>query len=159
MTALRDGRWVSIGRVGKPHGRDGAFVVDQASEARGRFDVGERVYVQGEPAAVVDSKRARGRPVIRLDRSVGRGIELELPVDGLPAAEDGSYYVFQLIGLAVEDDAGEPVGRVLDVTPGVAHDVLELEAGHLFPLVEECVLSVDIDRGKITVARNFIADG
>lgn len=159
MTSLRDGRWVSIGRVGRPHGRDGAFVVETASEAPGRFDIGTRVYVDGEPAAVVDSKRARGRPVIRLDRPVDRGAELELPADELPQPEEGSYYVFQLAGLAVEDDAGKVVGRVLDVTPGVAHDVLELEAGHLLPLVEECVLSVDIDRGKIIVARNFITDG
>ena len=159
MTHLRGGRWVSIGRVGRPHGRDGAFVVEAASEAPGRFEVGERVYFDGNPAAVVDSKHARGRPVIRLDRPVGRGVELELPADQLPQPDEGSFYVFQLVGLDVKDDAGEAVGRVLDVVPGVAHDVLELETGELLPLVEECVLSVDIDRGMIIAARNFTADG
>ena len=159
MSELRDGRWASIGRVGRPHGREGAFVVEAASDVPERFDVGRRIYAGGEPAQVVDCKRAGGRPVIRLDRSVERGVELELPADELPQPDDGSYYVFQLVGLAVEDDAGNPMGRVLDVAPGVAHDVLELETGQLLPLVGECVLSVDVDRGSIVVERSFVTDG
>jgi len=73
----------------------------------------------------------------------------------LPRPEDGSYYVFQLVGLAVEEEGGRPLGRVADVEPGVANDVLVLDAGQLLPLVEDCVLAVDLERGRIVVAPGF----
>ena len=63
---------VQVGRVGKPHGLAGAFFVEQASDDADRFTVGATLLVAGEPAEVVESKRAGGRPVIRLDREVDR---------------------------------------------------------------------------------------
>jgi ribosomal 30S subunit maturation factor RimM len=44
------------------------------------------------------------------------------------------------------------------VHPGPANDVLELDSGHLLPLVEDCVLSVDVDERRIVVARGFADD-
>ena len=70
---------VAIGRVGRPHGREGAFVVEDASEAPERLAVGAALLVDGEPARVVESKRAGGRPVVRLDRDAPRGARLEVP--------------------------------------------------------------------------------
>ena len=70
---------VSIGRVGRPHGRDGAFVVEDASEAPERLAVGAELLVDGEPARVVESKQAGGRRVVRLDRDAHRGARLEVP--------------------------------------------------------------------------------
>src|SRR5919197_1411221 len=57
---------VVVGRVGRPHGLDGSFAVEDASEAPERFAVGATLYVDGEPARVEESKRSGGRPVIRL---------------------------------------------------------------------------------------------
>jgi hypothetical protein len=69
--------WVAVGRVGRPHGLAGAFVVEEASEDPGRFAVGARVYLDREPVKVVESKRAgRGRLVLRLDRRAERGAAL-----------------------------------------------------------------------------------
>jgi ribosomal 30S subunit maturation factor RimM len=44
---------------------------------------------------------------------------------------------------------------VSDVSPGVANDVLELDSGLSLPMVEDCVLEVDLDAGYILVARGF----
>ena len=55
---------IKVGRVGKPHGLDGSFFVDQASEDEARFAKGSTLHVDGEAAKVVASKRSRGRPVI-----------------------------------------------------------------------------------------------
>jgi 16S rRNA processing protein RimM len=146
---------VSVGRVGRPHGLDGAFVVEGASEDPQRFAPGAQVLVGGEPALVVESKRAGGRLVVRLDRDAERGAELEVPRTELGEPGEGEFYVFQLVGLAVEEDGGRSLGRVQDVGPGVANDVLELDSGLALPLVEECVLSVDLERGLILVAQGF----
>jgi 16S rRNA processing protein RimM len=151
-------RWVAVGRVGKPHGLAGAFVVERASDDPGRFAPGARVYAGREPAAVVESKRSGGRLVVRLDRDVPRGTPLELPASELPPAGEGEYYVFELVGLVVVEQGGRTLGRVEDVVPGVANDVLELEGGLALPMVEECVLAVDLEGDRIVIAPGFVPE-
>jgi len=146
---------VDVGRVGKPHGLDGSFFVEHASEEEAHFAKGATLHVEGAPAKVVASKRSRGRPVIRLDREVPRGAELAVPRDELPPAGEDEYYEFQLIGLAVEEEGGRSLGRVVALHPGPANDALELEGGLLLPLVAACVQEVDLDAGRIQVARGF----
>jgi 16S rRNA processing protein RimM len=147
---------IRVGRVGKPHGLDGSFAVEEASEEPQRFAVGAKLLVDGEPAQVVDSKRSRGRPVIRLDRDVSRGAALQIPRAELEPAQDGEYYVFELVGLDVRDEDGAELGRVVEVQPGVANDVLELDSGLALPLVDACVLDVNLEEGRILVARGFL---
>jgi 16S rRNA processing protein RimM len=150
---------VTVGRVGKTHGLDGSFVVEDASDASERFEVGAELLVEGEPARVVSAKQARGRPVIRLDRRVPRGAVLEIPREALAPAGEGEYYVFQLVGLSVEEEGGRPLGTVTDVAPGVANDVLDLDTGLALPMVEDCVLEVDLASGRIVVAPGFASPG
>ena len=147
---------VVVGRVGKSHGLDGSFVVEGASETRKLFAVGAKLLVEGVEATVVGSKQARGRPVIRLDRRVARGASLEVRREALAPTGDDEYYVFQLVGLLVEQDGGRELGRVADVAPGVANDVLELDSGLMLPMVEDCVLEVDVEAGRIVIAPGFI---
>ena len=150
---------VPIGRVGRPHGRDGAFVVEDASEVPERLEVGAELLVDGEPARVVDSKQAGGRRVVRLDRDAPRGARLEIPRAKLPALGPDTYYAFELQGLEVVEEGGERLGRVRDVVPYPANDVLELDSGLDLPLVEACVRAIDLDAGRILVARGFAAPG
>jgi 16S rRNA processing protein RimM len=146
---------VQVGRVGRPHGLDGSFVVEHASEDPMRFAAGSRIFLDGAEAKVAHSKRAGRRLIVRLDREAQRGALLAVPRSELPETEEDEYYVFQLVGLDVEEEGGRPLGRVQDVAPGVANDVLELDTGASLPLVEECVLAVDLDRGRILVAQGF----
>lgn len=150
---------IPVGRVGRPHGLDGSFFVEQPSDDPARFAVGATLVVGGEPAHVVGSKRARGRPVIRLDRQVARGAALAVRASELPPADEDSYYVFQLVGLSVEEDGGRALGRVSAVAPGVANDVLELDTGLLLPMHEACVRSVNLTAGRIVVERGFAEHG
>jgi 16S rRNA processing protein RimM len=146
---------VKVGRVGKPHGLDGSFFVEHASEDEERFAKGATLHVDGEPAEVVVSKRSRGRPVIRLDREAPRGAELAIPREELPPPGEDEYYEFQLVGLGVEEEGGRPLGRVAAVIPGPANDVLELDSGLLLPLVGACIQQVDLDAGRILIAQGF----
>jgi 16S rRNA processing protein RimM len=150
---------VVVGRVGKSHGLDGSFVVEDASDNRALFAVGAKLLAGSQEATVVGSRQARGRPVIRLDRRVARGVSLAVPRDALGATGEGEFYVFQLVGLRVEEEGGRPLGTVTDVTPGVANDVLELDSGELLPMVEECVREVDLARGRIVIAPGFAGPG
>jgi 16S rRNA processing protein RimM len=148
---------VPIGRVGRPHGLDGSFFVEGASDRAGAFDRGTKVHIGDETYEIVASKHgAQGRPVIRLDRAVARGATLAVPRDELPALDEDEYYAFQLVGLSVEEEGGGRVlGRVREVLDYPANDVLELDSGVSLPLVEACVRQVDVAGGRIVVAAGF----
>jgi 16S rRNA processing protein RimM len=147
---------IAVGRVGRPHGLDGAFVVEDPSTDPDRFAVGARLYVEGGLAEVVESKRAGRRLVVRLDREPGRGAVLAVPRASLPSPGDGSYYAFELVGLSVEEEGGRVLGKVQDVTTGVANDILELDSGVALPMVEDCIRSVDREQGVILVSPGFV---
>ena len=101
-----------VGRVGRPHGLDGSFVVERPSESPERFAVGAKLFAGGEEAEVVSFKRAGGsRIAIRLDRPVPRGVDLEVDRAALPPPEPDAYYVFQLVGLRVEEEEGASWAR------------------------------------------------
>ena len=147
---------VVVGNVGRPHGVDGAFVVEHASEDPDRFAVGQELLVGGVPARIVESRQVGGRRrAIKLDRAVARGTELAVPRDTLPALPEDSYYVVDLVGMAVVDEHGSSVGTVHDVLPGPANDVLELDDGRLLPLVEDCVREVDMEERRILLNPGF----
>ena len=147
---------VLVGRVGRPHGVDGSFFVEDASGAPERFARGATLIAEGHPVEVIGSKRGSGgRFVIKLDRAVPRGAALCVHRDELPPLPEDTYYTFQLVGLAVEEEGGRRLGTVTEVDNTPANDVLELDTGILLPLVESCVLSVDLEQGRILVARGF----
>jgi 16S rRNA processing protein RimM len=150
---------VQVGRVGKPHGLDGSFFVEQASQDEARFAEGATLHIDGEAATVVASKRSGGRPVIKLDREAPRGAELSVPRSELPPTDEHEYYAFELAGLAVEEEGGRELGHVTEVQPGVANDVLQLDSGLALPLVDACVLEVDLENRRILIARGFVPHG
>ena len=147
---------VRIGRVGRPHGVDGAFVVEDASEDASRFDVGAELLVEGNPARVTVSRQVGGRRrAIKLDRIAPRGAELAVLRDALAPLPSDAYYVADLVGLTVLDERGVRVGVVRDVLPGPANDALELDTGLLLPLVEDCVREVDLAGRRVHLNPGF----
>lgn len=153
-------RLVPIGRVGRPHGLDGAFVVEHASDDPSRWEVGASVLVDGAQATITLSRRVGGgRRAIRLDRTVTRGAQLAVRLSDLPAPDPDSYYAFQLVGLVAVDENGAELGRVMDVHPGVANDNLELADGTLVPMIEDAIGAIDLEAGRVVVLRGFLGQG
>jgi PRC-barrel domain len=139
---------------------DGAFVVEDASEDPRRFEVGSTVVVDGEARTVELARRVGGgRPAIKVDGPVTRGTEIAVRRSDLPPPDEGSYYVGDLIGLEVVEEGGERLGRVVEVVPGVANDVLELDSGLLLPLVEDCIRDVQLPQRVVFVAPGFAEPG
>ena len=118
---------------------------------------GATLYAGGQPATVVASRHGSGgRTVIRLDRHVERGAQLAVARATLPRLEEeDEFYVFELVGLSVEEEGGRLLGRVREVLEYPGNDVLELDSGASLPLVEACVRQVDLAGGRIVVAAGF----
>ena len=147
---------ITIGKVGRPHGIDGAFFVEQPSDDERWWKTGARFLAGGHEVEVVTHRRSSGRPVVKLDRAVERGTVLEVPRAALPPTDADEYYAFELLGLPVAEENGRSLGSVKSVAPGIANDVLELDTGVLLPMVEDCILDVDLEAGRITVAEGFV---
>jgi 16S rRNA processing protein RimM len=148
---------VPVGRVGRPHGLDGAFVVEQGSDEPGRYAVGAELHADGVPAKVVVSRRVgRGRHAIRLDRAVERGTTLTVLRSQLPPLPEGEFYAFEIIGLRVEEVGGRQCGIVKDLLPGPANDNLELEDGTLVPMIEDAIAAIDPAGGVVLLNHGFI---
>jgi 16S rRNA processing protein RimM len=148
---------VPIGKVGRPHGIDGAFFVEQPSDDDRWWKTGARFFAGGVGVEVVAHRRSSGRPVIKVEPSVERGTILEVERDQLPPTGEDEYYAFELVGLEVVEESGRALGTVKAVTPGVANDVLELDGDVLLPMVEDCILRVDLGGRRIVVADGFAA--
>ena len=155
---MRDEDLVAVGRVGRPHGLDGSFVVERPSENDRLFEPGSTLFAGGAPATVAAKKRSGGRLVIKLDPPAERGTELAVSRSTLPDPGTDSYYVFQLRGLEVVEEGGRRLGAVQEVAPGVANDVLELDSGVSLPMHEECIRRIDLAAGTIVVASGFVDD-
>jgi 16S rRNA processing protein RimM len=146
---------VRIGRVGRPHGLDGSFFVEHPSDDVRWWRVGARFLAGDESVEVVATRTSSGRPVVRLDKPAARGAWLEVERAQLPPPAEGEFYVFELVGCAVLEEGGRDLGSVTTVAAGVANDVLELDSGRALPMVEDCVLEVDLDARRILVAPGY----
>ncbi len=84
-----------------------------------------------------------------------KGTTLFLPRSALPEPEEEDYYYADLIGLRVEDPAGQSLGRVKAVDNHGAGDLLTiaLDAGEdlLLPFTCQAVLQVDLSGGRLLV--------
>ncbi len=70
--------------------------------------------------------------------------------------EENEYFIADLIGLKVVTDAGEEFGELTDVMQTGANDVYVVETYKdkkevLLPVIDECVLDVNLEEGTVTV--------
>jgi len=105
---------------------------------------------------VLSRRVGGGKIAIKLDRPAARGEMLAVPRAELPEPEPDHFYVFQLVGLEATGPDGASLGRIEDVLPGTANDNLVLGDGALVPMIEDAILEIDLDAGRIVLNPDFI---
>jgi 16S rRNA processing protein RimM len=125
---------VTAGRVGKPHGYDGSFYVENASQP---LALGSTVTIGSRLHVVARRAGTNERPLIRLE-----DVEDPRPLRGEPllidaGLDEDEWLAADLVGRTV---AGH--GRVARVLDGPSCSVLELSDGTLVPFVRDAVHSV-----------------
>ena len=118
---------------------------------------------KGEPALVITKAREhKGTLVVRAqdvpDRTAAdkiKGLKLYIDRADLPEAEEGEYYITDLIGMKAYDASGAEVGRVMNVDNFGAGDLLDIKPleGPSFYLLftDENVPEVDLEAKRIVV--------
>jgi 16S rRNA processing protein RimM len=157
---------IVVGRIVKPHGINGEVLVEVLSDAPGRFENGS-VVEAGDPdgerrrLTVRSTRDDRGKLLVRFkevpDRTVAEafhGALLSIGGDEAAPLPEGSYYDWQLEGLAVHDEDGTPLGTLVRVDRGAGPDhwIVETRRGEVMvPAVDEFIRSIDLDARTVVV--------
>jgi 16S rRNA processing protein RimM len=158
---------ITIGVVTSAHGVHGAVKVKVLTDNPRRFPSlkGKSVQVlsrAGQKAfRVAGVKPLQGMYSVEFvevtDRNTAealRGAELALYRSELESQPEGSFYVFDLLGLDVLTDDGHRLGQLTDVLSPGANDVFVVEAEGqevLLPATKEVVKLVDLENRRVIV--------
>ena len=126
---------VSIGQVLKPRGLQGESFLFPLSDHPERFDSLDAARVLMPDGKKVDLKvswiRQYGNKMgIKFSgvdtpqaASKYRGSYIQVSRDSVFDLPDGSFYVFEVIGLMVESESGEEIGKVQEVLSNRGNDI------------------------------------
>jgi len=154
---------IAVGKITGAHGIRGEVKLSPYASLDGA--AWNTVYVRSgkadRPMVVVRVRPNKGLLIIALqgvdDRNAAEllsGFELCMRKGDLPELADDEYYHADLLGMAVVTDDGRDLGLVREIIPTGGNDVFEV-AGPLgevlIPAIEDVVLDVDMDNGRIVV--------
>ncbi len=149
---------LEVARIGRAHGLRGEVAVTFTSNRPERTAVGARLYAGDRELVITAARRHQGRWLVQFDDVRDRtqaeqllGVVLTGDVMDDQDA-DADLWVHEMIGSAVVDRDGNPLGTVTAVEANPAHDLLVLDGGALIPIVfvtghEPGRLTVDVPDG------------
>lgn len=161
-------RLVTMGRIVAPYGIKGWIKIQPfTQQQRGLLDY-PRWQVGQEGAwqpRVVETAKVHGATVVaklegiadRESAAALQGLRIAVSRDDFPELAKNEFYWADLIGLAVVNEAGVALGKVVRVFETGANDVLVVDDGsegareRLLPFIETVIRLVDVAGGTITV--------
>ncbi len=155
-----------MGVIGRPHGVRGLVRVNAYTEDPGaladyaplidrtgrKFDlqwVSENIAQLSEITAAGPRRISDRNEAERLTNT-----ELFAPRSALPEAEDGEFYLADLVGLAARNAAGADIGKVIavhDYGGGVSLEIGGAGTPLLVPFTRQAVPVVDVSSGHVIV--------
>jgi 16S rRNA processing protein RimM len=160
--------YIAVGRVTAPHSLRGEVRVEPHTDFPERFTPGTTVFVGADLQKVtVESARAHKNQILLQlagvqDRNGAeslRGAWLFVEEADAAALEDDTYWVHDIIGLMVQTETGEPLGKITDVLFTGANDVYVItgtdDTGNarevLLPAIADVVQEVDLAEQRMVV--------
>jgi 16S rRNA processing protein RimM len=148
-------RGLTAGRVGRPHGLDGSFYVDDADH---ELAEGTPVGIAGRDVVVERRGGTAERPLVRLSGVTDRDSAAALHGEPLVVAEAGGdlaedeWLAEDLVGCRIEG-----IGEVRRVVEAPSCDLLEVgDEGVLVPLVSDAVKRIDTRARVIEIDPVFL---
>ncbi len=159
-----ESEFICIGKIHRAHGMQGEVVMNPMTDFPERIQTGKEVYL-GSERRLTKILAVREKPPYLLVRLEGFSDEVEsaelrntfvfVRKDSLPKLQPGEFYFHELIGLAVEDLQGNPLGRLREILETGANDVYLVEQPNgdelLLPDIPAVICSILPDQGKMIV--------
>jgi 16S rRNA processing protein RimM len=157
--------YVTVGYIRRAHGIGGCVHVESLTDNPTRFEALSEVIVEvGGRRTLYRVERCSvaSKGLLIKFKSVDDRSEAEKLKSGyllveaakLPELEEGSYYLFDLIGMNVYTISGELLGEITDVQQYPANDVyiIEGEKGKLLlPAIRDVVKNIDVQNKRMEV--------
>jgi len=149
---------ITIGRAQKTHGVKGEIRIEPLTDHPERFSDLRRVFMTSSRG---ESRECTVRSVRYMDNSpllllegyespeearVLNGWLVQVPEEEALPLPEGQYYWFELIGMEVVSEAGERLGRIVDIFETGSNDVYVMKAGRkevYLPATKEVIRQVD----------------
>ena len=154
---------VVVGVVVKAHGVRGSVVVESHTDVPSRFAPGSALVGDHRLMTIRSARPQGSRLIVEFDQVntreeaealAGASLSASVPADERPV-DVAEFFDRHLVGLTAELQDGTKIGQVIDVTHGVAQDILVIKTSggeRLVPFVEALVPDIDLAAGRITVA-------
>jgi 16S rRNA processing protein RimM len=157
--------YIAVGKILNTQGRAGAVRVLPLTDYPERFKVKSRVYVSLNGSrkimSIEDSFPHQKYVIIKFkeipDMNAAEEIKggiLEITRDELYPLPENSYYIFDMIGLAVSDKTRGSLGKITEVLQTGANDVYVVETGArplLIPALKQVVKEIDLPGRSMVV--------
>lgn len=158
-----------LGRVLRPHGVRGELRIEVLTDYPERIVPDREVFLgrtPDDPASTTAYRVLKARThqqylILQLEGVPDRNAAdllrerfVMVPIEDAVPLEEGEFYLYQAIGLAVYTVEGEHLGEVTDVLETGANDVYVVQGPRgeiLLPSIDECVIEIDIENRKMTV--------
>jgi len=149
---------ISIGTVQKPHGVKGEVKVQPLTDHPERFKLLQRVFLSPPKGNSIECSVSSvrfidGKPLLLLNgydspekaREIA-GWLVQIPREEALPLPEGQYYWFELIGMDVESESGEALGRITDIFETGSNDVYVMRSGKreiYLPATKDVIRTVD----------------
>ncbi len=153
-----------VGRFRRPHGVAGEIMFEVLTDFPNRLGPGRQYFVgETHRPILIRSRRAVEKGLLLMmegyddcDQVAALTNELlYVSSDSLPPLPEGEYYHHQLIGMRVEDGAGQVLGKISEILETGATNVyiIRSEEGKdlLIPATEPFVQEIDLEKGVMRV--------
>ena len=152
---------LKIGLIVKPQGIRGELKVQPLTDDINRFSKLKEVFIDDKTYRVEKAVIGGGMVFINLfgisDRNVAeslRGKFLMVDRENAIPLEEGRYFIVDIVDCEVVTDAGEEIGKVVDVF-SARTDIFTVKTHDnrvmRFPFLKDLIVSIDIAKKVITV--------
>ncbi|MEL6820213.1 MAG: ribosome maturation factor RimM [Calditrichota bacterium] len=156
---------IAVGKIAQAHGMGGWLKVVPYSGIPQRFEVLRTLYVDtdyGFQGYIVEDVNVQQKDVLLKLRNVDSRDDAQklgkhdllVPTDQAIELPENSYFVHDLIGIKVQNEAGEEIGHVSEVLTNSGNDIYVVKKEQqevLIPAVEAFIKSVDVLQGCMVV--------
>ena len=156
--------YLAVGKLRRAHGVSGEMVMEVLTDFPDRLHTGRLVYLgeQRTPLHILRRRNHSEGCLISFTEFDNRD-QLDdvrnqvvyVRADEIPDLPEGEYYHHQILGLKVVTEAGEALGKVVDILETGVNDVYvvrpEQGAEILLPVIDEVILGVDLAAGELKV--------
>ncbi|KNZ69630.1 16S rRNA processing protein RimM [Thermincola ferriacetica] len=158
---------IAIGKIINTHGHKGEVKVFPLTDDPRRMEELEKVYfTSGESTRELTIKQVRYHKnfvVLSFEEikdmnaaELLKNGEICITKDELRSLPEGSYYIFDIIGLNVFTNEGRYLGEVTDVIQTGANDVYEVRDSksgkhYLIPALKQIVKSIDTEKKEMII--------